>query len=150
MLLGSLLGPSWGHFGSHLGVIFIDCLLVFLILREKRPFRRQEGSEGDVGPLLDPFWTPEATPKRTKIESRKRSKNASIFASMLGPSWAPLGASWAPLGGLSGSSREPLGRLLGASGGLLGTIFAGNPSGRPQKAPRCPLKAPKPSSERLL
>jgi hypothetical protein len=69
----SRLGAILGHFGSPLGVIFIDFSLVFKAFRENSRFSKNIVSRAVLSPtwlILGRFWPP----KRLQDELQKRPK----------------------------------------------------------------------------
>ena len=87
------LGPSWGHFGAHFGVVW-RLLEAFetQMARERRLEEVLGHSGGPLGAVWAPSWA---------TSGRLREPSWAVLGAswaVLGPSWAVLGPSWAVLG----------------------------------------------------
>ena len=87
------LGPSWGHFGAHFGVVW-RLLEAFetQMARERRLEEVLGHSGGPLGAVRAPSWA---------ASGRLRGPSWAVLGAswaVLGPSWAVLGPSWAVLG----------------------------------------------------
>ena len=92
------LGAILGHFGSPLGVIFIDFLLVFKAFRENSRFSKNSVSRAVLSPtwpILGRFWPPkrlqDAPQERPKTIKKNDQKNDRFLARKWASTLSPRG-----------------------------------------------------------